>query len=359
VVNRASGCIAIVALSGCHWALPAVPDTGVDVAMDIVSRDATDIEDVPVDARDVMDANDVVDVTDVTDVADVPGDAPDVLVDVPQDTESSCLLLADMTAMRVAHVSTELPQLDFCIKLPGEPDSAYTGPVLQRFGVTYGGLGYPQLSGYLPVLPGDYTVRIVNAAAPDGSVTDCTMTMPNVSDQDVTFLPRTYTTMVVVGTSATGFRVQTYNDTHDAYSDGAPVGNPRVRMIHLSPSAPRVQIGPDFTILGSDTFIELAAASYLEVGEMAMGMSSNAHDCNGYYAITVPVPRVYIYVLEDANTSNRLLSFPIMLPPGALVSAFLIGQYGVTSGPDALETLLCNDATSSGGLTTCVVNGYP
>jgi len=235
--------------------------------------------------------------------------------------------------LRVAHLSPNAPSVDFCIQ---NGTGSFTGPVLKSLGVT-AGLAYPQVTKYLTVTEGTYTVRLVapNAASCDTSLAGLpTYTLPALSNG-------TYATAAAVGLvgGTPGFTVKPFVDDFTA-----PAGQGRLRFIHASPGTPAVDVG----VLAAPTFTPIFTnVTYPSIG------SGTGIDANGYYA-TAPLTNVTLSARPTGTTTDALVIPGVSLAAGSTATAFAIGILGST--PTPLKVLLCGDnAAPTGELSTCAV----
>jgi hypothetical protein len=156
----------------------------------------------------------------------VPDAAPSVspiqLLNAPRGATAGFVRDA-RAALRVAHFSPNVPAVDVFLKTPGEANSA-TNRVLQ-------GVTFPQNSGFLTVAAGTYDASV----ALNNTLTQV-IGLPGAA-----LASRSNTSVFAIGllngTGAQALRLAAYAD------DRAPVaGQAKVRVIHLSPDAPAVDV---------------------------------------------------------------------------------------------------------------------
>jgi hypothetical protein len=252
---------------------------------------------------------------------------------------SNCAILpvADTKAhVRVAHLSPDAPAVDLCVKPKDAADSAFVGPVLKAS--IAGGLGFGQLSGYLDLDPGTYTVRLVSPAA-----TNCTTALASLPNID---LPRvgggswvTAAAIGEVGATPRTFEIKAFADRRAAPA----AGKIAVRFVHASPRTPAVDVG-----LGKGaSFTRVwANVAYPNVGGVT------GADPAGFVT-TDPLTNAAITArLSSAPTVDTLTVEPVSAPAGAIVSTFAIGLAGGT-GVQRLSVLVCVDSAEVGGRTVC------
>jgi hypothetical protein len=151
-----------------------------------------------------------------------PSNSPIQLLVVPR--IGTALFVRDARAnIRVAHFSPNVPAVDVFLKAPGVANSL-SNRVLA-------GVIFPQDSGFLPVLAGTY----------DASVA-LTNTLSGVLNLNGAALPRGSNTSVFAigllnGTGAQALQLKAFADNRTPTA-----GKAKVRVIHLSPDAPAVDV---------------------------------------------------------------------------------------------------------------------
>lgn len=156
----------------------------------------------------------------------VPDAAPSVspiqLLNAPRGATAGFVRDA-RAALRAAHFSPNVPAVDVFVKTPGEANSA-TNRVLQ-------GVTFPQNSGFLTVAAGTYDASV----ALNNTLTQV-IGLPGAA-----LASRSNTSVFAIGllngTGTQALRLVAYSD------DRTPVaGQAKVRVIHLSPDAPAVDV---------------------------------------------------------------------------------------------------------------------
>jgi hypothetical protein len=229
--------------------------------------------------------------------------------------------------VRVAHLSPDAPAVDFCLLPAGAPA---VGPVLQSVGVN-AGLSYPNVTGYLPVAAGTYGVRLLAA---DALSCDDSLGIPDftgITVSENTNYTVAATGMVSPAGNDAAFDLKAYVDNLDV-----PADKISVRFVHLSPDTPNVDVGlgsgPDFSPLFSNV-------SYGLVGQVA----------GGDYLQTDPLSAVTLSARATGSFSDALVLPGVSVPPGAVVTAFAIGNLDAT--PAALRALVCVDNAAAPSCT--------
>jgi hypothetical protein len=240
--------------------------------------------------------------------------------------------------VRVAHLSPDVPAIDFCLADHGT--SNFGNPVLGGAGYA-AGLSYGQVTEYLPLPAAQYDVRLVVAGA-----TDCATPLGGLAD--FTSLPELSAgatiTIAAEGLAEIGTSTPL---TLQAYVDDSTVdaGSAKLRFIHASPGTPAVDVGTQGGALFQPLFTDVA-------------YGATAGSANGYLE-TTPIPSVEISVRAHGALTDALSIDPAVVPAGAIVTAFAIGEIGNTTTP--LHALVCVDnAPPTGMLAQCsVVGGTP
>lgn len=258
------------------------------------------------------------------DVPSPPVDVPSPPVDVPSPPTQ--------INVRVAHLSPDAPPVDFCVRNAGA--ASFTGPVLRSLSVG-AGLAYTQVTRYLALDAGAYTVRLV---AP-GS-TDCNAALGGLPDVTLPALAgRARATIgavgLLAGSGATSFRLTAFVEDDTA----APTGQVRARFVHTSPGTPAVDVG----IPGAGTAF---TALFPNVAYPTASAYVNAPPLNAA-SIAARV----------AGTPTAAGAYPLQLdgvtaPAGTRLTVFAVGELDNDQTP--LAALVCNDgAAPAGALTPC------
>jgi len=237
--------------------------------------------------------------------------------------------------VRVAHLSPNAPAVDFCLEKSG---GSFTGPVLKGLSLT-SGLAYSEVTKYLTLDAGQYTVRLV---APDAM--DCSASLASLPDYPLPNLSDgTYATVAAVGvvgaTDATAFTVKPYVDESTVASEKAAL-----RFVHASPGTPPVDVG----ILAGSTFTAL----FKDVAFPDFATNSGI-DSNGYL-VTSPISSVTVSARPTGTSTDALVVEGVSVPAGAIASVFAIGELSSSTTP--LMVLVCVDtAAPVGALSACSV----
>jgi hypothetical protein len=232
------------------------------------------------------------------------GEATPTPEDEPMDTEEPMETteppMEEMANVRVAHMSPDAPNVDVYV---GEGD-----PVLTD-------VPFSAVSDYLELSPGTYPVQITAAGAPDTVV----------FDQELEIGSADYTVAAAGELAEDGqdfAPLVLEDDTSNPGSDQA-----RVRLVHLSPDAPAVDVTVAAT--GDAVFDGLA---YRESA-----------------SVTVPAND---YTLEvrgdtDSNDGDVVAEFDVSLAGGAVYTAFAAGYLTPDDDPsdEAFDLYVAQDAS--------------
>ncbi|MFO0606999.1 MAG: DUF4397 domain-containing protein [Polyangiales bacterium] len=243
--------------------------------------------------------------------------------------------------VRVAHLSPGAPAVDVCVRPASATSWAGVRPTLASLGVA-AGLAYAQVTRYLALDAGAYTVRIV---APGSA--NCDAALAGLPDTNLPALPggarATVGAVGVVGdTGATAFRLQPYVD-----ETPAGMGEIKVRFVHASPGTPAVDVGIPGT------------------GTMFTSVFGNVAFPNGatpYFTSTTALAGASL-AARVAGMATAAGQYPVQVdgvnvPLGTTVSTFAIGRIGNATTP--LRVLVCNDGATAMGspnLGACSVLG--
>jgi hypothetical protein len=243
--------------------------------------------------------------------------------------------------VRVAHLSPGAPAVDVCVRPASATSWTGVRPTLATLGVA-AGLAYSQVTRYLTLDAGAYTVRIVAPAS-----ANCDTALAGLPDTNLPMLPggarATVGAVGVVGDmGATAFRLQPYVDEAPA-----GMGEIKVRFVHSSPGTPAVDVGIPamgtmFTGVFNNVAFPNAATPYFTSATALTGASLAAR-----VAGMATAAGQYPVQVDGVN-----------VPLGTTVSTFAIGRLGNAMTP--LRVLVCNDGATAMGnpnLGACNVLG--
>jgi hypothetical protein len=284
---------------------------------------------------------------------------------------------APQAFVRIAQVSPDLPPIDVCVAPHGTAD--FQGPLVGQLAASLGaaqgdaedvslpGLGYTQVSAYLPVVAGQYDVRLVAAGA-----TDCTASLaplPPVDDadggtfddaaleaglggiSDATNLPAlafdTYTTLLIAGDfspAGTDPSLTITMLTDDAVLAG---GAAVLRVINAVPSSSSIDFG--FSSPEGVWSPVLASVAFAEASsETAPGYGMV--DGNGYLPIAPLAAQAMSARSSGSDAASDVgAAASVEIGVGSIATILVVGgKSGDSASPPAL--LLCMDNQPSGGL---------
>lgn len=251
-----------------------------------------------------------------------------------------CMAVEDPDAgarLRIAHLAPDAPAVDICIAHHGS--SSFRGPLLATAGAA-SGLAYGDVSTYLDVDAVQYDVRVVAPGA-----ASCDQAVGGLAD--ITNLPvlarGTSATIAAIGRldGATGqpFRLAAFVDDEDV-----TFGKAKLRVIHAAPGTAGVSVGFGGGVVFSP-FID----------NVQFGSTTQAN--NGYFEIA-PVEGGEITARDIVSGQDAISIKPVIVPAGAIVTAFAIGTAGNALAP--LDALVCVDnANDDGPLASCTRAGGP
>lgn len=125
--------------------------------------------------------------------------------------------------LRVGHFAPDVPAVDVFVKAPGAANSAANRALA--------GVTFPQDSGFLAVTAGTYDTSVALAGSLAGVLDLNGATLARATSTSV------FATGLLSGTGAQALQLRAYAD------DRSPVaGKAKVRVIHLSPDAPAVDV---------------------------------------------------------------------------------------------------------------------
>jgi len=240
--------------------------------------------------------------------------------------------------VRVAHLSPDAPNIDFCVAPHGT--TTFTGPILSTNGHMTG-LPYGAVTKYFELPADQYDVRLVgpglaDCSTPIGNVPDFTDLPPIEAGDSITIGAEG---LVAFG-STNPFDLHVYVD-QTSVADGSAA----LRFIHASPGTPAVDVGIGGGVLFTSLFSDISFGG--------------ASGITGGYITTAPIVGAEISARPHGTFQDALSIDPASLPANAIATAFAIGELSSTTSP--LRVLLCVDnAAPVGLLTSCnIVGGTP
>ena len=226
--------------------------------------------------------------------------------------------------LRVAHLSPTAPRVDVCLL----HDRESVGPLMSSVLHAKNGLDYAEVTRYLRVPAGKYTLRLVEPGS-----RACEKGLAGVKDvTGVELAGKAHYTVAALGglglagQATAPIQVKTFTDQTEPVS-----GKARLRFIHAASGAPAIDVG-----LGAGT------AFHPLVTNVKFGQPGRAKgDENGYFT-TAPVDKEPL-VLRASGTTNDLATLPgFTVRAGEVATTFAIGE--PTSQTRPLDALVCADS---------------
>jgi hypothetical protein len=261
-----------------------------------------------------------------------------------------------MAFLRVAQWSPDSPAVDVCVTAAGDTFAGQMPQIAQLAaggdaGTADGGpvgLSFPQVTSYLIVPPGAYSVRLVAAGA-----ADCSTGLVDLAT--ATFADGTYTTIAALGDRSPVASDQPLQLVAFVDDVTAPAGQIALRFINASPSSSlaSIDLGTGSLAGTGGAYAPLFTGVEFAQSSAAAGSDAGAVDANGYLASN-PLAgatlsaHVTTTALDTAVAPNNVT---VMAPSAATIA--LVG-----GGASPAKLLQCTDADDSSGtslLTTCTV----
>ena len=190
-------------------------------------------------------------------------------------------------------------QMNSCIRVLHASPNAPAVDVYANGNLIVKDLAYKQLSQYLPVPPGNYTIKVY----PSGQITN------PVINTNVTLPPNTIFTVAAIGTLP---NISLYPISEPVTAQNS--GKACVRVVHLSPNAPAVDIK---LADGTRVFNNVA---YKDITKYACIPT-------GTYAFTV----------SPSGTNNVVLTVPnVKLNPDNYYTIYAVGLVGKVPALEAI-----------------------
>jgi Domain of unknown function (DUF4397) len=289
--------------------------------------------------------------------ADAGPDAENLAVDAAAEAATP------QAFVRVAHWSPDAPAVDVCFTQQG---SGWTGQVPQLAQIVAAaadagslsdggipGVAFPQVTSYLIISPGVYSVRLVAAGA-----ADCGTSVVDLAS--LTLTANTYTTVAAVGeqTPVSGDQALTLVSFTDEVS--APAGQIALRFINASPSPSLTpsDLGTGSLAGTGGPFAPLfTGVSFGQTGSVA-GNDAGTVDANGYIAST-PLATATLSAHPSASATDATVAVnDVSIAATSAATVALINGVSNGQASSAVKLLQCSDADDSMGtslLSTCSI----
>jgi pimeloyl-ACP methyl ester carboxylesterase len=228
--------------------------------------------------------------------------------------------------VRVAHLVPDAPAVDLCVKSGRLP---FLGPVLKTLG-TPQGISYGQVSRYVPLPAGTYSIRVVAPGA-----ADCNTPLAGLADTEVKVGKRSQTTVAATGDLAS-FQLTPYAEQPSGEDED---NTSQVKFVHASPGTPAVDVGFGYSTNFTPAFTNVPFRGAAPTGETR-------------YASVPAADYATISARATGTTDDAIVVDGLPLPAGQRTTAFAIGKIGDAKTP--LSLLVCADKPfAPGALSEC------
>lgn len=239
--------------------------------------------------------------------------------------------------LRVAHLSPTTSKIDVCL-LHDHDNKKSVGPLMSSVLHARDGLNYAEVTRYLRVPEGTYTIRLVESGSHG-----CEKGLTGIKDvKGVTLTGKAHYTLAALeelpaaGQVTAPLQVKAFTDQTEPAS-----GRARLRFIHAALAAPAVDVG-----VGAGTAFRPLFRN------VKFGQTGETADAKDGYLTTEPVSRDTL-VLRASGAGNDLATLPgFTLGAGEVATTFAIGEATSTTRP--ISALVCADTDEAGGnLSRC------
>ena len=254
--------------------------------------------------------------------------------------------------VRIAQWSPDVGTADVCFATQGASFSAETPQLAPMFvtsdagtavdggdgGAT--GLAFPQVTSYLVIPPGAYTVRLVAAGA-----ADCNASLADLAS--VTLNDGTYTTLAAVGERMPMQTDQPLKLVSFADDVTAPTGQIALRFINASPQLLSVDLGTGSLANAGTPFSPLFTGVAFGTAGSAAGTDAGTVDANGYLASNPFAGATLSAHLSTNSATDTVTATSVTVSAPSAATIAVIG--GVTGDPTPPRFLQCADVDDSTG----------
>jgi hypothetical protein len=263
--------------------------------------------------------------------------------------------------VRLAHWSPDAPAVDVCFTTQGGSFSAETPQLATLVATSDGGVAvdggdggavgllYRQVTAYLIIAPGTYSVRLVAAGS-----ADCNTSIADLAS--VTLSDATYTTVAAVGEATPVQSDQALKLVSFADDVTAPSGQIAIRFINASPEFLSVDLGTGSLANGGTPFAPLFTGVAFGTAGSAAGTDAGTVDANGYLASN-PFAGAMLSAHVTSSAADTVTAASVTVSAPSAATLAIIG--GVTGNPMAPPQLLqcadVDDSTSTNLLAQCSV----
>jgi hypothetical protein len=290
---------------------------------------------------------------------DASPDGPKDSGGVDADAEASAPSGPALAGLRLANLSPDSPQVDFCVAQSGT--TAFQGPLLAQRAAALAdagqpveagtmGLAYPQFSAYMTLPPQQYAVRIVAGGSVDCSVP--------ILPMDLTSLPTLgaggVATVALIGEmQAMPKTLKVIGLRDDGTQPVAAGGSPKLylRFLHAAPGLPEVNVSLDTVGNGSPREVFPSVAFGTVSAAPTSGNAGLTIDKNGYLSTgSLSHSAMAVTTSGDAGGAQSV-SGHVTATAGAVLTVVLVGDTSSDAGTGVpLQLVECVDNGGTAGL---------
>mgnify|MGYP002149050756 FL=1 len=244
---------------------------------------------------------------------------------------------AQEVQLRIGHFIAGLAPFDVCAK--GQGDATYRGPLVRQQAMRAGGVPYTNVSAYVTLPVGSYSVRAV-----PGNAMNCDTSLGGFPDFALSPLSagRRYTVVAAGQTVKVPNKASLTVIEDDLSTQGGQV---RLRFINASADI----LSADYGTGAGGTY----KALFTDATFGSFGRASGG----GAYVTTGPQTNATFSARETtAATDLVTVTNKVSVPVGSVATTFLIGLRTTTMpNPTPLELVLCDDTKpAQDGLAACI-----
>ncbi len=301
---------------------------------------------------------------DDTDTSVPDSGSDDVNVTIDTGIDATPEAATPQALVRLAHWSPDAPAVDVCFAPSGGSFSTEMPQLAPLFATTDAGapltgadggdggatgLTYPQVTSYLIIPPGTYTVRLVAAGA-----ADCNTSIVDLAS--VALNDGTYTTLAAVGEATVVQTDQALKLVSFADDVTAPSGQIALRFINASPQLLSVDFGTGSLVSQTNAFAPLFTGVAFGTAGSVAGADAGTIDANDYLASNpFAGATLSAHVSSSSGTDTAAASSVTISAPSAATIAIIGGITGNPTPPRLLQCADVDDSTSTSLLAQCSI----